>query len=144
MSDINNIKKIDVSKPFNNIVYEMASLYEKKNQDYGNAFGELFNEYGLNYSIMHLHEKLNRIKSVYKNNNANNESIKDSLIDLANYAVMSIVELNNQSIVELNNQSDIKSINNDNNDIVIAVYNNKNNPVSDDTNAYGFPKDFNI
>lgn len=138
MSDINNIKKIDVSKPFNNIVYEMASLYEKKNQDYGNAFGELFNEYGLNYSIMHLHEKLNRIKSVHKNNNANNESIKDSLIDLANYAVM--------SIVELNNQSDIKSINNDNdnNDVVIALYNNKNNPVSDDTNAYGFPKDFNI
>ena len=86
---------------------------------------------------MHLHEKLNRIKSVHKNNNANNESIKDSLIDLANYAVM--------SIVELDNQSDIKSINNDNdnNDIVIALY-NKNNPVSDDTNAYGFPKDFNI
>lgn len=139
MSDINNIKKIDVSKPFNNIVYEMASLYEKKNQDYGNAFGELFNEYGLNYSIMHLHEKLNRIKSVHKNNNANNESIKDSLIDLANYAVMSIVELNNQS--DINN---VKSNNDNNNDVVIALYNYKNNPVSDDTNAYGFPKDFNI
>jgi hypothetical protein len=138
MSDINNIKKIDVSKPFNNIVYEMASLYEKKNQDYGNAFGELFNEYGLNYSIMHLHEKLNRIKSVHKNNNANNESIKDSLIDLANYAVMSIVELNKQ--FDINN---VKSNNDNNNDVVIALY-NKNNPVNDDTNAYGFPKDFNI
>ena len=85
---------IDYNKPFNKIVVDMANLYQKKNEDYGNAFGDLFNEYGLTYSIMHLHEKLNRIKAVHKNNNANNESIKDSLIDLANYAVMTLVELN--------------------------------------------------
>ena len=102
MSNINIINEtyetdmvsIDYSKPFNKIVIDMANLYQKKNEDYGNAFGDLFNEYGLTYSIMHLHEKLNRIKAVHKNNSANNESIKDSLIDLANYAVMTLVELN--------------------------------------------------
>ena len=88
---------IDIAKPFNKIIFEMAELYEKKNQDYGNAFGQLFNEYGINYAIMHLHEKLNRIKSVTKNNKHNNESIKDSLIDMANYAIMTIIELNNQN-----------------------------------------------
>jgi hypothetical protein len=91
----NNVT-LDYNQPFNKIVFDMANLYQKKNQDYGNAFGQLFSEYGMNYSIMHLHEKLNRIKSVHKNNNTNNESIKDSLIDLANYAVMTLVELINQ------------------------------------------------
>ena len=92
---------IDYNKPFNKIVIDMANLYQKKNEDYGNAFGDLFNEYGLTYSIMHLHEKLNRIKAVHKNNSANNESIKDSLIDLANYAVMTLVELNHQEQLKL-------------------------------------------
>ena len=81
----------NLNEPFDKVLYQMKTLREAKNKDYGNAFGELFNEYGLNYSIMHLHEKLNRIKSVHKNNKANNESIKDSLIDLANYAIMTAI-----------------------------------------------------
>ena len=89
---------INENLPFNKIIIDMAKLYQAKNQDYGNAFETLFNEYGLNYAIMHLHEKLNRIKSVHKNNKHNNESIKDSLIDIANYAVMTLVELNKQNL----------------------------------------------
>ena len=103
-----NLISLDYNKPFNKIVIDMANLYQKKNEDYGNAFGELFYEYGLNYSIMHLHEKLNRIKSVHKNNKHNNESIKDSLIDLANYAVMTLVEFNN--LVEVNNNENKQKI----------------------------------
>ena len=93
-----NIPIIDENLPFNKIIIDMAKLYQAKNQDYGNAFESLFNEYGLDYAIMHLHEKLNRIKSVHKNNKHNNESIKDSLIDIANYAVMTLVELNKQNL----------------------------------------------
>ena len=97
-SFINTLDKqpsFNLNDPFDKVLYQMKTLREAKNKDYGNAFGELFNEYGLNYSIMHLHEKLNRIKSVHKNNKANNESIKDSLIDLANYAIMTYIEMDN-------------------------------------------------
>ena len=91
----NKQPSFNLNEPFDKVLYQMKTLREAKNKDYGNAFGELFNEYGLNYSIMHLHEKLNRIKSVHKNNKANNESIKDSLIDLANYAIMTYIEMDN-------------------------------------------------
>lgn len=125
--------------PFNKIIIDMAILHDKKNQDYGNAFGQLFNEYGLNLSIMHLHEKLNRIKSVHKNNSANNESIKDSLIDMANYAIMTIVELNNQELQnnDINKTNDTKRIIND---IINAIPDDNNNT----TNPYGFPDGYNI
>lgn len=127
MNSNNNIS-LDYNVPFNKIVIDMANLHEKKNKDYGNAFGQLFNEYGLNYSIMHLHEKLNRIKSVHKNNSANNESIKDSLIDLANYAVMTLVELNNLNY----NQCEI--INHDDNSNNITNEQTSNNL---DNDPYG-------
>ena len=120
-----NMVSLDYNQPFNKIVIDMANLYQKKNQDYGNAFGNLFDEYGLTYAIMHLHEKLNRIKAVHKNNNANNESIKDSLIDLANYAVMTLVELNKSSDTILNVYEPI-----------IKPYKEYNDPIDNNLKSY--------
>lgn len=95
---INNDNVLDTNKDFDKVLYNMKTLHDSKNGDYGNAFEKLFQEYGLVYAIAHLDEKLYRIKSVHKNNKANNESIKDSLIDLANYAVMTLIELNKSNI----------------------------------------------
>lgn len=69
----------------------------KKNKDYGNSFEKLFNKHGLMYSCIHLEEKLNRIESLAENNlesKVENESIKDSLLDIAGYAILTLISLN--------------------------------------------------
>lgn len=79
---------------FKNICDELRETYSKKNNDYGDSFSKLFEEYGMTYSIIHLQEKINRIKSLQrKENEVKNETFIDSLKDLANYAILTLIEL---------------------------------------------------
>ena len=86
------MNKIEIHK---NICDSLNDLYKKKNQDYGDSFSKSYKEYGLTMSCIRLEDKLNRLKSLNKNGNAQvkDESIQDTLMDLANYAIMTIVEL---------------------------------------------------
>lgn len=77
-------------KDFANIVGKMTTLYAKKNHDYGNAFGEIIAEVGLPYGIGKLKEKLKRIETLINTKAEVNESLEDSLIDLACYTVMTL------------------------------------------------------
>ena len=66
----------------------------RKNMDYANSFEELFKKYGMTYSLIHLEEKMKRIENlVGGENSVNNESIKDSLLDLAGYAILTLISL---------------------------------------------------
>ena len=78
-----------------NICNELHELYLKKNADYGDSFGRGFSEYGMIMPIIRLEDKLSRVKrlSLSSEQNVKDESIRDTLIDLANYAIMTIVEL---------------------------------------------------
>lgn len=79
---------------FNTILREMSATHTAKNADYGNSFTSLFEECGMTYAYGHLKEKLERIKTLMKSRQqVKQESLLDSLYDLANYAVMTIVEL---------------------------------------------------
>lgn len=73
----------------------LNDLYKIKNQDYGDSFSKSYKEYGLTMSCIRLEDKLNRLKSLNKNGNAQvkDESIQDTLMDLANYAIMTLIEL---------------------------------------------------
>ena len=77
------------------ICEKLNKLYEAKNADYGDSFSKSYKEYGLTMSLIRLEDKLNRLKSLNKNGNAQvkDESIQDTLMDLANYAIMTILEL---------------------------------------------------
>ena len=78
------------------ICEELTSLYERKNRDYGDAFHLSFVEEGMAMSRIRLGDKLNRFKQLSKNpgsQSVNDESIRDTLIDLANYAIMTVLEL---------------------------------------------------
>lgn len=74
---------------------EMNKLYESKNKDYGDGFSKSFEEYGLTMPCIRLEDKLNRLKSFNKNGSlqVNDESIIDTLKDLANYAIMTVIEI---------------------------------------------------
>lgn len=89
---------------FEDITKKMHELYLIKNKNYGNSFSKQFEEYGLTSVCIRLEDKLNRLKSLNKqlqdsqngitDVNMDDESIKDTLIDLANYSVLAIMELN--------------------------------------------------
>ena len=82
---------------FEDLTKEMNQLYERKNRDYGNSFDKTLDEFGVVAGLIRMNDKMNRIKSIYnKNTNVKDESLEDTLIDLANYAVMTLKWLNNK------------------------------------------------
>ena len=81
---------------FKDIVEGMYKTYEKKNKDYGSSFDILCNKFGLVEAAIPLNNKVECINSLIKNNKSYvNESIEDSLLDLANYAIMTLIYLKN-------------------------------------------------
>lgn len=88
---------------FKNVLEEMEKLHDSKNADYGDCFSTCFKTFGEAYAFGHIMEKVERLKSLYKNEKLNNESVRDSLIDCASYCVMTIVELDNAKSNEHNN-----------------------------------------
>ena len=84
MSDLNRFEKI---------TSEMKDIYEIKNKNYGNSFSEQFKEYGLTSVCIRLDDKIRRLKSLNKqmirgNVDVDDESVRDTLVDLANYAIL--------------------------------------------------------
>ena len=71
---------------------EAHLLFEKKNKDYGDAFAN----YGPIGVIVRMGDKIQRLISIQKNgiNLVKTESLRDTLIDLHNYAAMAIMLLN--------------------------------------------------
>lgn len=81
-----------------NICRCLNDLYAKKNADYGNSFHDSFLEEGWAMPRIRLGDKMNRLKSLTKNGKqeVKDESIRDTLLDLANYAIMTVMELDAQ------------------------------------------------
>ena len=77
---------------------ELNTLYAKKNHDYGDSFHISFVEEGMAMPRIRLGDKFNRFKNISRNNTqeVNDESLRDTLIDLANYAIMTILEMENE------------------------------------------------
>jgi len=74
----------------------LNNLYERKNSDYNDSFGKSYKEYGMAMPCIRLEDKLNRLKALTVHNHKQevaDENIKDTLEDLANYAIMTIIEM---------------------------------------------------
>ena len=74
------------------IVRKMAELYARKNHDYGSSFDEGCDKIGTGYPLGRLLDKMNRlIACIGKEETMKvNESIEDTLTDLACYSVMTL------------------------------------------------------
>lgn len=87
---------------FKEITDGMAGLYASKNKDYGDSFTKSFKEFGLQAPIIRLSDKLQRLKTLSKEEaKVKDESIRDTLIDLANYAIMTVIELDGEKEKEV-------------------------------------------
>jgi hypothetical protein len=73
---------------------EALELFRKKNSDYGDAFAT----YGTVGVIVRMGDKIQRLISVSSKGVAlvDNENLRDTLIDLHNYAAMGIMLLDEQ------------------------------------------------
>ena len=80
------------------IVMGLNELYAKKNADYGDSFHDTYVEEGMAMARIRLSDKLNRFKSLTKSGNqqVNDESVRDTLLDLANYAIMTVIEMDRE------------------------------------------------
>lgn len=91
-----NIKEVN-EITFEDILTQMLSTYKAKNADYGSSFDKTLNEFGLVASVVRLNDKMERIKSLIKSDaKVLDEKIDDTLLDMANYAVLTLLWLRNK------------------------------------------------
>lgn len=71
-----------------------------KNHDYGNSFSKSIEEYGNVVMCIRIGDKLNRLKTLVRGQEqqVSDESITDTLMDLAGYAILSLVEINKEEV----------------------------------------------
>ena len=83
---------------FEKIAREMVDTYSRKNHDYGDSFGESIKKYGPIAGLVRMSDKWNRLNSLVMGEEAKvkEESIIDTLTDLACYAVMLRMEMESQ------------------------------------------------
>lgn len=80
---------------FRELTEYMANTYKSKNRDYGDSFGASVDKYGLISALTRISDKFNRLESLILNGNneVKDESLQDTLLDLACYSLMTIIEL---------------------------------------------------
>lgn len=76
------------------IQMEAKELFRKKNKDYGDAFAS----YGPVGVLVRIGDKISRLQSISKRGITlvEDEKLRDTLIDLHNYAAMAIMLLNDK------------------------------------------------
>lgn len=88
----NTKEKLQILKTLHS---QQQTIYAEKNEKYDDAFAKTYAEYGPTVAIIRLEDKLNRVKALVSAglNDSNGESLADTLIDMANYANMFLIEL---------------------------------------------------
>lgn len=81
------------------ICNDLNALYEFKNERYGNSFGNTFQDLGPVSALTRISDKFNRLKELVKDPNMSpgDETILDTLADMANYCIMTMIELEEQA-----------------------------------------------
>lgn len=79
---------------FKTITEQLYKTYCAKNKDYGNSFDKSLDEFGLTAAAVRLSDKFNRFKTLINNNpEVNDETIEDTIMDMANYCIMTAMWL---------------------------------------------------
>jgi hypothetical protein len=84
-----NVNRVNRIEQMKKVQKEGLELFEKKNKDYGDAFAK----YGTVGVLIRMEDKLQRSISISNSgiNLINSESMRDTLLDLHNYAAMALM-----------------------------------------------------
>ena len=113
---------MDKIQEFKKIVGEMADTYEKKNENYGDSFSQLCEDLGPIAGLVPLYNKIHRATSLVKSGKNHFESLEDTFIDMACYAIMNVIELRNQKEQECSSGNEVRIPERDNRPIVHRSY----------------------
>lgn len=85
------MNKIEIHK---GICDNLNNTYKNKNADYGDSFARVRREEGDTAILVRLKDKLYRLETLLHgaDRKVSDESIDDTLVDLANYCIMELVE----------------------------------------------------
>lgn len=83
---------------YDKIVAKLREIYISKNHDYGNSFDKSLDKYGIVAAVVRMGDKFNRLDHLITKDNMVAESIEDTVMDLANYAIMTARWLDNSKI----------------------------------------------
>ena len=82
------------------IAKTLNRLYDSKGQDYGDSFGETYRKLGIISALTRISDKYNRLVSLAtkpeEERKVKDESIQDTLLDMANYCIMTVIEMENE------------------------------------------------
>lgn len=84
---------------FEEIALSLSDLYSKKNPVYGNSFERSLKKYGKISGLTRISDKFNRLEKIITNPDieTNDESLEDTLLDLASYCIMLKMALENDN-----------------------------------------------
>lgn len=72
---------------------ELGDLLARKNRDYGSSFTQQYEKYGLMSALIRMDDKMRRLETLQGGQQAKvDESISDTLLDLAGYALLAYLE----------------------------------------------------
>lgn len=80
---------------YQNILRSMEETYKAKDNDYGNSVGYTYKKYGDISFLVRITDKFNRIESLTDpkhNITVKDEKLEDTILDLANYCLLWLVE----------------------------------------------------
>lgn len=80
------------------LLQQIHDTYVKKNHDYGDSFSRSFKKYGLVAAMVRMEDKWNRLDNMASGAEQKfaDETIRDTLLDLAGYCVMTTMELDRE------------------------------------------------
>lgn len=85
------------------ICNELNEIFEKKQHDYGDSFGQTFDKLGIISAVTRISDKYNRLVSLCtkpeEERKVKDESITDTLLDMANYCIMTVIEMHKENDV---------------------------------------------
>lgn len=85
---------------------DLSNIYEKKNHDYSDSFHETIDKFGFVAACVCMEHKMNRVMSLTSIPDEERmvvaDIFEDTLLDLANYAIMTVMELRRRNTYEWN------------------------------------------
>ena len=89
-------KKVN-EKDVKDILQKMGDIFAVKNEKYGSSFEVSVDKYGMIAALTRISDKFNRIENLFLNGDkgTDDETVIDTLIDMANYCVMTAVYMKN-------------------------------------------------
>lgn len=96
------MEKTSNLKQHESLLRQIHDTYSKKNHDYGDSFSRSYKKYGIVAALVRMEDKWNRLDNLANGEKpmVADETIRDTLMDLAGYSIMTVMELDKEKSAE--------------------------------------------